>query len=62
MSLGAEPLKREPLRPFSEIENMLFQGSLIIAAVVGGWFLFMLVRDALRDRRADKERKDPPSK
>lgn len=55
-------MKREPLRPFSEIENMLFQGSLIIAAVVGGWFLFMLVRDALRDRRADKERKDPPSK
>jgi hypothetical protein len=47
----AEPLKPEPLRPFSEIEALLLRGALIAASVPVIWFTVVWIRGALRDRR-----------
>jgi hypothetical protein len=55
-----EPLKPEPLRPFSEIESLLLRGALIAAAVPVIWFVVVLIRGAFRERREEKERRDRP--
>jgi hypothetical protein len=50
----------ETLRPFSEIEDLLLRGALIAAAIPALWFVLVLIRGALRDRREAKNRQDPP--
>jgi hypothetical protein len=53
----SDAIKREPLRPFSEIEALLLRGALIAAAVPAIWLLIMLMRGAIRDRRQANEQK-----
>jgi hypothetical protein len=56
----SDAVKREPLRPFSEIEALLLRGALIAAAIPAIWFVIVLIGGALRDRREAKNRQDPP--
>ena len=57
-NLGAEPLPREPLRPFSEFEHLLFRGALVVAGIVAAWFILVLIRGVLQDRRQTKARQE----
>ena len=58
--MGAEPLKPEPLRPFSDIERMFFRGALIVAGIVAAWFTIVVIRGWFRERRQARARQDPP--
>jgi hypothetical protein len=46
------------LTPFSEIERLFVRGAVIVCAVVALWFLAVLLRGKLADRRQARQRKD----
>ena len=56
----SDTVNYETLRPFSEIETLLLRGALIAAAIPALWFVIVLIRGALRDRRQAKDRQNPP--
>ena len=48
----------ESLTPFSEIERLFVRGAVVVCAIVGIWFITVLVRGRLEDRRRARENKE----